>query len=185
MSLYDDKTYIPNPIVTQNEIITRTPVRTPLINYEEVKHQLPHPVWEDHTQELDCYWDCWKKMFDHMFLATEKNQFLYNGINTVFNGNVFMWDTVFSAQYARYGQAIFRVTESLDNFYHRQHPDGFICRELSIETGEDTWSRHDPSGTGPDIFAWGEWQLYKTHGDKKRLEQILPPLLGYFYWMRI
>jgi hypothetical protein len=181
---YDSLTYLPNPVVQDNTFRVQEPLAMSVPTFETAKEHLPEPLWDGHGSEIACYWDCWKKMFLHIAPANENNHFLYHCINTVFNGNVFLWDTVMSAQYAKYGSRSFSVGGSFDNFYARQHPDGFICREVSLVDGSETWSRHDPSSTGPDIFAWGEWELYRLHGDTERLKLVLPALLGYFYWMR-
>ena len=43
--------------------------------------------------------------------------------------NIFLWDTAFSVQWAKFHADEFPVADSLDNFYALQSPDGFISRE--------------------------------------------------------
>lgn len=81
-----------------------------------------------------------------------------------------MWDSAFNVMYGKYfiEAADFQVT--LDNFYARQHKDGFICRELSEEEAGDRFSRDDPGSTGPNILPWAEWEYYCTTNNKERLK---------------
>lgn len=61
--------------------------------------------------------------------------------------------------FAKYGHKSFPFIKTLDNFYAKQHLDGFICREIRESDGGDQWFRHDPASTGPNIMAWTEWQV--------------------------
>ena len=82
--------------------------------------------------------------------------------------------------FGRYAIRAFNFQKTLDNFYARQHKDGFICRELR-ETGPgEHFTRHDPSSTGPAILSWTEWEYYKTTagwgcGNWALLAEIVPP----------
>ena len=82
--------------------------------------------------------------------------------------------------FGRYASRAFNFQKTLDNFYARQHKDGFICRELR-ETGPgEHFTRHDPSSTGPAILSWTEWEYYKTTagwgcGNWALLAEIVPP----------
>lgn len=183
MHFYDTRTYLPNPVVKANTLRTKSRDISPITEYKDCKRQLP--ALEGLSRSSCSCWDfCWKGMLDHRIEATEENGFLSEAVDTVFNGSVFLWDTVMTLQYAKYGSNAFDLTGSLDNFYARQHPDGFICREVRATDGHESWHRHDPSSTGPDIFAWGEWDIYRLTGDTERLRLILPALIGYFYWLR-
>ena len=75
-----------------------------------------------------------------------------------------------------YGRRAFNFQTTLDNFYRKQHIDGFICREISEEEGDDTFHRFDPSSTGPNVMPWAEWNNYLKTGDRSRLEMVFPPL---------
>ncbi|MDY0288219.1 MAG: trehalase family glycosidase [Sphaerochaeta sp.] len=183
MHYYDDKTYLPNPVVKENLLISKKRGEHPGKEHAESKQYLP--LVEGFSPLTASCWDfCWKGVLDHRIQPTQQNRFISEAVDTVFNGSVFLWDTVMTVQYAKYGSRAFDVAGSLDNFYARQHPDGFICREVRSSDGHESWNRHDPSSTGPDIFAWGEWDLYRLSGDVERLKTVLPALIGYFYWLR-
>lgn len=70
--------------------------------------------------------------------------------------------------------------------YHcsKQHPDGFICREIAQWSGNDRWHRFHPCSTGPNVMPWSEMEWFQMTGDKERLRKVFPPLLAYHIWMR-
>ena len=92
-----------------------------------------------------------------------------NFIDTAFNDCLFMWDSAFILMFGKYANRIFNFQKTLDNLYAHQHPDGFICREICEKTGEDRFSRHDPSATGPEVLPWSEWEYFLNFGDRERL----------------
>lgn len=67
--------------------------------------------------------------------------------------------------------------------YAHQHKDGFISRQIHEETGLDRFSRYNPSGTGPDVMPWCEWEYYLNFGKKDRLEKVFPVLMAFHRWM--
>ena len=75
-------------------------------------------------------------------------------IDPAFNDCVFMWDSCFMTLFGRYGARAFPFVRTLDNFYAKQHVDGFICREIGRALGDDRFPRFDPSSTGPNVMAW-------------------------------
>ena len=48
-----------------------------------------------------------------------------NYIDTAYNGNIFMWDSAFITLFGQYGRKAFDFMGTLDNFYAKQHVDGF------------------------------------------------------------
>jgi hypothetical protein len=95
-----------------------------------------------------------------------------------------MWDSSFITCFGVYGRGAFNFQRTLDTFYRKQHPDGFICREISEADGQDTFHRFDPSSTGPNVLAWAEWNFFTQSGDRKRLEMVFPALVAYHQWVR-
>lgn len=67
----------------------------------------------------------------------------------------------------------FPFQRTLDNFYAKQHPDGFICREIKAD-GADCFERYDPVSTGPNLMPWCEMVYYHQFGDMERLHKVFP-----------
>ena len=131
------------------------------------------------------YWFAWKIGFQNIRKASDESGFISTYIDTAYNGNLFMWDSAFITMFARYGNRVFPFQKTLDNFYIKQHLDGFICREIKGDTGEDCFSRYDPTSTGPNIIPWSELEYYKHFGDRERLNRIFPVLCAYNRWLKL
>jgi len=83
---------------------------------------------------------------------------------------------------------IFPAIESHDNFYARQHKDGFICREINEHTGEDFYYDGKENNTlthtiCPPLFPWVEYEYFKISGDDSRFAKIIPVLEKYGAWI--
>ncbi len=177
-------TYVTNPLVERNAFRTMPRDDAELPSFEESKALLPAPHWEGHEEALGCYWGSWRLAFDMLRKPTPESGFVSSFIDTAFNDCTFMWDSCFILMFGRYGTRAFNFLGTLDNFYARQHPDGFICREIGIEQGDDRFYRFDPSSTGPGLMPWTEWEYYRHFGDRERLARVFPVLLAYHQWMR-
>ena len=154
-------------------------------SFSEEKLKLPQPYWDGHESIIDCYWKVWELAFDKKLCkATTQNSFVSDYNDTAFNDATFMWDSAFIALFGLYGRRVWHFQGTLDNFYCKQHPDGFICREIRKIDGEDKYQRFDPSGTGPNVLPWAEWEYYCQTGDKNRLAKVFPPLAAYTRWFR-
>lgn len=173
-----------SPLVAENSFLTKTPDAQALPVYEDIKDQLPRPVWEGHEDHVNAYWRAWELAFGNLRKPMPGSGFVSNYIDTAFNGCEFMWDSSFICMFGKYGDRIFRFQNTLDNLYAHQHRDGFICREIDGQTGKDHFTRYDPSGTGPEVMAWCEWEYYLNFGDKDRLSKVFPPLMAYHRWMK-
>jgi len=144
----------------------------PLPLFPRVQAVLPEPVWPARPPVIDCYWRAWELAFGNLQQPTPANGFVANYCDTAFNGNLFLWDSAFVTFFGVYGRRAFDFQATLDNFYAKQHPDGFICRELCEDDGADTFHRFDPSSTGPNVLPWAEWNHYRHTGDSQRLERV-------------
>lgn len=168
-----------------NNWFLAAPVETnELPEFSKVKPLLPQPAWAGHQDAIDCYWKAWEIAFRNLRRPTAQNGFVANYLDTAFNGHLFLWDSVFAARFGRYASRVFDFQQTLDNLYVKQHPDGFICREIDETDGQDCFHRHDPNSTGPNVFAWSEWEHYGFAGDEQRLRRVLPVLVAYHRWMR-
>ena len=177
-------TYIHNPYAAENVFRARRPDLSPLPVFAESCDRLPQPFWAGHESAIACYWKVWEIAFRNLRLPTPDNVFVSPYIDTAFNDHLFMWDSAFILMFTRYGRRAFDFQQTLDNLYSKQHPDGFICREIREEDGGDPFLRFDPPATGPNIMPWSEWEYYVNYGDKVRLAKVFPPLLAFHQWMR-
>ena len=177
-------TYVPNPLVEKNVFLKKAPNTIKPPSFESIRAKLPEPVWANRKDVIACYWKAWELAFLNLHGVTSENHFISPYIDPAFNKHIFMWDTSFMVLFGRYGYNAFNFQGSLDNFYNRQHKDGFICREISTINGDELFERFDPSSTGPNIIPWAEWEYFLNFNDKKRLKAIFDPLLAYYQWFR-
>jgi len=176
--------HVEEPPVRENPFIGREPDRSFPKNFHESKDLLPAPHWEGHDDAIACYWKTWELAFRNLTRVHTGNGFVSPYIDTAFNDCLFMWDSAFILMFCRYGKRAFDFQRTLDNFYAKQHPDGFISRELQEWDGQDRFHRFDPVSTGPDVLGWCEWEHYLNFADKARLVEVFPPLFAYHRWMR-
>lgn len=177
-------TYVDDPHVSRNIFLTTPCESSDLPVFEKIRDRLPLPIWEGHEAVLACYDAAWKLAFDHLRKAEPKAGFVSNFIDTAFNGYLFMWDSSFIVQFGKYAASVTDFQKTLDNFYARQHRDGFICRELCETEAGEQFQRDDPSSTGPNILAWAEWDYAQTTGDQSRIAKVFDPLMAYHHWLQ-
>lgn len=176
--------YEDNPFVNRNLFLHRAADLTPLPVYEEIRGQLPRPIWEGHDDALACYDKAWQLAFANLRQPNAAAGFVSPFIDTAFNGYLFLWDSSFIVLFGRYASHIFDFQQTLDNFYSHQHRDGFICREICESAPGEQFHRDDPASTGPNILAWSEWEHFLITGDRRRLEAVFYPLLAYHRWLQ-
>lgn len=152
--------------------------------FDEARLRLPDPYWHGHGDVIDCYWKAWRLAFTNIRKATPENGFINHYLNSAFNENLFEWDSIWIQFFARYGIHAFDFQKTLNNFYARQHLDGYICRELLPIPSGEMFHRHDPGSTGPNLLAWSEWEHFRNFGDRERLAQVFPVILAYHHWLR-
>lgn len=175
--------YADEPLVGQNVFRNRPADRSLPRNLPESRHLLPDPFWAGHESAVACYWKVWDLAFRNLKQVSYGNGFITPYIDTAFNDCLFMWDSAFILMFARYGERAFPFQKTLDNFYAKQHLDGFISRELQEWDGQDRFHRFDPASTGPDILGWNEWEYFLNFGDRERLAAVFVPLLAYHRWL--
>ncbi len=175
--------YLKEPYVAENTFLQQKR-DTSSVSFAEAKDRLPVPYWEGHSAEIEAYWRAWELAFAHIRPATEQNGFVNNYIDTAFNGNTFITDSPFMMQFCKYAADVFDFRGTMNNFYSKQHLDGFICREICSDTGADRFHRFDPIASGMNICAWTEWELFQFNGDRERLKRIFPVLMAYHRWLK-
>jgi len=176
--------YVKNPLVEENSFLGAPVNKTPPPRFADTRCLLPQPFWMDHEAAIDCYWKSWEIGFSHLLAPNAKNGFVSPYLDTAFNGHLFMWDSAFAMQFGSYGSRAFNFQGTLDNLYCKQHPDGYICREIDEADGCDCFERLDPSSTGPNVLPWAEWSYFQRTGDRERLARVFPVLLAYTQWFR-
>jgi|GEM_PF-549205 len=177
--------YISNPYCQQNEFIKQKPDLSSPPTFQQSKHLLPSPYWQSHDEAISAYWKAWEIAFSDLKSINTASGFVSPYIDAAFNGCIFMWDTTFMTLFGKYGARAFDFQGSLNNFYAKQQPDGFICREIRSVDGNNCFERFDPSSTGPNIMAWSEWEYFKNFNDTIRLRKVFPPLLAYYKWLQL
>lgn len=177
-------TYVKNVFVSENEYRNMPRETIDPRSFAEARKILPSPIWEGHEDEINMYWHAWKIAIGNIRQPQEGSGFVSPYLDIAYNGNIFMWDASFMMMFARYGYRFFPFQRTLDNFYAKQHPDGFICREIRAD-GSDCFERFDPTSTGPNILPWAELLYYKQYGDIDRLHRIFPALVAYAQWWKL
>jgi glycogen debranching enzyme len=177
-------THVPNRFVSENIFLTLPREQAPLPEFGAAKRLLPAPYWPGRERTVACYWKAWEIAFRNLRQPAPQSPLIANFIDTAFNDCTFMWDSSFMTMFGRYGSRAFNFQRTLDNFYSRQHADGFICREIAVRDGTDRFERFDPASTGPNIMPWAEWEYYLHFQDKSRLAKVFPVLLAYTQWLR-
>ncbi len=177
-------TYVKSIFVSENEFRTAKPVTIKPGTFADQQKILPSPKWAGHQDAIDMYWHAWEIAVGNIMQPKPNSGFVSPYLDVAYNGNIFMWDTSFMMMFARYGYRFFPFQNSLDNFYAKQHPDGFICREIRAD-GSDCFERYDPTSTGPDLLPWVELAYYRQFGDIDRLHKIFPALCAYAKWWKL
>ncbi len=104
-------------------------------------------------------------------------------VDAAFSESIFLWDTCFIACYAKYHQDRLPIANALDNFYDRQEPDGYICREYT-GTGAPFWPKDHPVSINPPLLAFAELELHSVTDDAARLAAVYPKLVRFHDYIR-
>lgn|GEM_PF-3355745 len=170
-------------VASENSFLTKTYVSTPLPTYSA--ESLPKPILDDFPDWLPLYSTAWELAFKDLKQPTPASGFVSNFIDAAFNGHIFQWDTVFMLQFGAYAQPYAETMGSLDNFYAKQHPDGFICREINQADGADVFNTGDiKDAANPPLYSWAEWRHYAFTGDPARLASVIIPISKHYDWLR-
>jgi glycogen debranching enzyme len=152
-------------------------------SFIENKSKLPSPILENNPEYVELYWKAWSLAFDHFKAPLKGSPFVSNYIDEAFSPNIFQWDTIFMIMFARYAHFVFPSIQSLDNFYCRQYENGYICREIQENNGEDFVYEAREHTVNPPLFAWAEIENYTITGDTSRFSAVLPVLQKYAEWL--
>ncbi|HUX57352.1 MAG TPA: trehalase family glycosidase [Bacteroidales bacterium] len=178
-------TYVKNKYVEENSFIKSTPDTLTPPEFNIIKSKLPEPVWPNNPNVINMYWRTWELAFNNIRKVTGEKGFIAPYIDPAFNNNIFTEDCGFMVLFCRYGSRAFNFQQTLDNFYAKQHKDGFICREIRGDNGNDAFQRFDPSSAGINIFPWAEWEYFCNFNDVDRLKRVFPVLLANYQWYNV
>jgi hypothetical protein len=173
-----------DPFVSHNAFRSRQYKSQNIPSFAEASSRLPIPVLPDRPEWLEMYWRAWEIAWSKLRRPRPQSGFVSNFMESAVPGRLFMWNSAFVAQYGLYGRRAFNFMGSLDNFYAKQHDDGFIGRDLEIEQGHEVYSPFDPNSTGPNILAWSEWRYFRLTGDDSRVAAVFWPLIALHRWYR-
>ena len=152
--------------------------------FEPYKKYLPSPILDAHPDWVDLYWKTWGWAWAKVSFGDPRKKMAEAYMDEGYNEHVYQWDSVFMSLYGRYGARLFPAMTTLDNFYLKQDPDGFIERIYSETTGDKILNPTQGSPiTNPPLFAWAEWDYYRLTGDGNRLRRVLPILERYDHWV--
>ncbi len=180
----EEITYIPDAMAAENSFLCKPQKQILLPKYQDIRADLPIPCWQDHEGTLRCYDKAWEIAFSNIHNPPQNTAFVSPFIDAAFNDCLFLWDSCFMLMFGKYAHSIFDFQQTLDNFYSHQHKDGFISREISEADDSEKFTRFDPSGTGPNVLSWCEWEYYLLTGDVERVRAVFPPLVAYHRWLR-
>lgn len=161
----------------------KAPANSPIPHFENSISQLPSPILDSHSEWIDLYWATWKLAFQHFKAPPPSSPLVSNYIDAAFSDHLFQWDTIFMMQFANYANAVFPAIGSLDNFYSRQHADGYIDREIVAASGADFCYLEADNMINPPLFAWAEVRYAHFTGDTSRFSQVYSALLHYAQYL--
>ncbi|MCU0491422.1 MAG: hypothetical protein MUD01_07540 [Chloroflexaceae bacterium] len=150
---------------------------------DELRAHLPQPILPSRPELERLYWRAWEIGARQTRHGNAQNGFSKTYVDAAFGGNIFQWDTCFLSFFARYSHGLLPIEPALDNFYNKQEPDGYICREYRWENGAALWPKGSGDAINPPLFAWAEWSIYQHTANRERLERVLPHLVRYYDWL--
>ncbi len=175
----------PEPLVERNAFRAgQGYAGSSLPSYDDVRPRLPVPVLPDDPAYERLYWSAWERVWASLCPPTPASPLVGPYLQPAAGAPIEMGAAPFVAQLAGYVPGATTLIELLDNFYARQHDDGFIGRALDPADGDDLHLPYEPNSTGPALLAWAEWRRFRLTGDAGRIPAVLPPLLAYHRWCR-
>lgn len=128
----------------------------PLPTFDNLRNQLPSPVYDDNPLWVKTYWKAWELAFRNFHQPAPGTGYVSNFIDAAFNQDIFLWDSCFMSMFCNYAYPLVPGISTLDNFYAKQHKDGEISREIVRATGVDfkPWINREDR---PLFSRWGWW----------------------------
>lgn len=140
--------------------------------------RLPRPFFGQHKAWAELAEFAWQRAATH--IRKSRGRWHMDAAWDPKRNYQWVWDTVFMTLYCRYSNGQYPGIESLDNFYELQRADGHISMTYDLETGQEPWK---PDRINPPLFAWAEWEYYRTTGDASRFDRVLPHIEKLMAWI--
>jgi hypothetical protein len=173
------------PLVRRNSFRDRAYQATSIPALNDAMNRLPVPVLPDRPDWVEMYWRAWEIAWSRLRRPRSNTPLVANWLDATQNGHLSAWHTAFVSFFGFYARRSVNFITALDNFYARQHSDGFIGRDIATDLVADLFPPFDPNSTGPNILAWTEWRYFRISGDDSRLEQVFWPLMALHRWFRL
>lgn len=140
-------------------------------------NRLPQPFAAEHPGWIDLYHVAWRLAARH--IRTRNGRNYMDAAWDPQRNYQWVWDTCFMSLYCRYAPDQFPGVESLDNFYALQREDGYIAMTYCLDANREVW----PDRINPPLFAWAEWEYYRSTGDASRLDRVIPHIEKLMDWI--
>ncbi len=173
-----------DPFATKNPFLSRSYQPKNIRSLSDALLLAPAPSLPGFPEWEEMYWRAWGMAWSNLRRPSPSSGFISNFLNAIDSAYLQIWDAALCTQFGVYGRRAFDFMGSLDNFYVKQHGDGFICREIGSESGLDLYHPFDPNSTGPNITTWAEWRYYRLTGDDSRFPEVFWPLVAYHNWIK-
>lgn len=144
-----DVPFLPSVRVSSD---TDTLVTRPV--YEELRNELPAPIYEANPLWVECYWKAWELASKHFYAPDTTNGFVSSYVDAAFSDHIFLWDMCFITLFCNYAQGLTPGIAGLDNFYAKQLPTGEISREIDRRTGKSLWMASPPGRSLYSLRGW-------------------------------
>ncbi len=139
--------------------------------------RLPQPVAAAHPEWIELYHFAWRLAADH--IRERQGRPYMDAAWDPARNYQWVWDTCFMSLYCRYAADQYPGIQSLDNFYDLQTPDGYISMTYCLTRNQEVW----PDRINPPLFAWAEWEYYRSTGDASRFERVVPHIEKLMRWI--
>jgi len=153
--------------------------------YDAVKEKLPIPILPDGMKQFSELYDAAWEMLFRLVRHPEKESGItqpYIATGTNFTHSQFVWDTSFTSMCTAYAVRAMPIETSMNLLYGGQADGGYIHRERDTRDGMPILYEPDFS-PNPPIMSVAEWAMASVTGDKERLRQVYPLLVGYHRWL--
>ena len=143
------------------------------------RSKVPEPVLCQHGEWIDMYWKALEMGLGNVEHPTKKG-WKSQMCCMPGSGNIWQWDSCFMAMFSKYMPGVMPGYNNLDNLYRMQDKRGYISMAYIIEKEKEAYGEL----INPPLYAWAEWQYYRSTGDKVRLARCLPVLVKLYDWLK-